>query len=549
MTSSTTHDLYSVLGVNEHASQEDLKTRYRKLARLLHPDASNDDASAERFKLVTHAYSVLSDPVRRREYDQKRARESESTQPTAGPATPPPPTRYLPFEPARVKPSRIVSAPFRLQRGWRVHPQDPDVRLHRGRLGNQEFCGRRISFEAQAYSVLIGIFDRNKLLSTQTVGYEAWVPGSMLVGREGFEFWLGRPARGPEPDLLLRWVATPVVAGARPADPDDPKQVGAVPPVRTSTCAECRFHRVAESMVPRVFQELSPFAGDRVAELRLRMEQEESDHQPFDEDHFQGLRRKLGIEAEDLPWPSRPTDPTMDYCGVREQDRVWLFIEAKNQTGTECSEGLKRDGVRRSCGTCAHTRPSADALLLAVQHCIGSIGYEATHLLGQMRAGLEARAELEVSAVMSTRGVSQQLPILLPHCARYSNGHAYAVTACLNPGDSCQSWEPAGKRPTLMPEVHVLALRTWAAVEELRRKLEESQERDVDRPLATNIWSVSPADLLSHFNLSKEYDAARVAFLKQSLVALGFSAGAALGLATAAQDILHQQSRIQHPLV
>ncbi|MCW4352554.1 molecular chaperone DnaJ [Hoyosella sp. YIM 151337] len=66
-------DFYKDLGVPPEASQEDIKRAYRKLARELHPDANPGDAHAEdRFKAVSEAHSVLSDPAKRKEYDEAR---------------------------------------------------------------------------------------------------------------------------------------------------------------------------------------------------------------------------------------------------------------------------------------------------------------------------------------------------------------------------------------------------------------------------------------------------------------------------------------------
>jgi molecular chaperone DnaJ len=62
-------DLYEILGVSRNATQEDIKKAYRRLARELHPDVSGDPASEERFKEVTAAYEILSDPEKRRQYD------------------------------------------------------------------------------------------------------------------------------------------------------------------------------------------------------------------------------------------------------------------------------------------------------------------------------------------------------------------------------------------------------------------------------------------------------------------------------------------------
>ena len=67
-------DFYAVLGVKKDVSDADLKKTYRKLARQYHPDSNPGDAKAEaRFKEISEAYSVLSDPGVRQEYDQVRA--------------------------------------------------------------------------------------------------------------------------------------------------------------------------------------------------------------------------------------------------------------------------------------------------------------------------------------------------------------------------------------------------------------------------------------------------------------------------------------------
>jgi len=66
-------DYYAVLGVDKTASDKDIQRAYRKLAREFHPDSNPDDPGAEaRFKEISEAYSVLSDPKQRREYDEVR---------------------------------------------------------------------------------------------------------------------------------------------------------------------------------------------------------------------------------------------------------------------------------------------------------------------------------------------------------------------------------------------------------------------------------------------------------------------------------------------
>jgi len=59
-------DYYSVLGVSKSANQDDIKRAYRKLAMQHHPDKGGDEA---KFKQINEAYSVLSDPVQRTQYD------------------------------------------------------------------------------------------------------------------------------------------------------------------------------------------------------------------------------------------------------------------------------------------------------------------------------------------------------------------------------------------------------------------------------------------------------------------------------------------------
>jgi molecular chaperone DnaJ len=67
-------DFYAVLGVSKDVSDAELKKTYRKLARQYHPDSNPGDAKAEaKFKEISEAHSVLSDPEQRKEYDQMRA--------------------------------------------------------------------------------------------------------------------------------------------------------------------------------------------------------------------------------------------------------------------------------------------------------------------------------------------------------------------------------------------------------------------------------------------------------------------------------------------
>lgn len=77
-------DLYSVLGVAKSASADEITKAYRKLAKKLHPDLNpGDTAAEEKFKEISHAYSILNDEEKRGQYDRGEIDASGQERPEA----------------------------------------------------------------------------------------------------------------------------------------------------------------------------------------------------------------------------------------------------------------------------------------------------------------------------------------------------------------------------------------------------------------------------------------------------------------------------------
>src|ERR1700747_829684 len=84
MATATKKDYYEALGVKKNASTEDIRKAFRKLARKYHPDVNpGDKAAEEKFKTISEANDVLSDPKKRKIYDQLGFYSDKSDRATA----------------------------------------------------------------------------------------------------------------------------------------------------------------------------------------------------------------------------------------------------------------------------------------------------------------------------------------------------------------------------------------------------------------------------------------------------------------------------------
>jgi molecular chaperone DnaJ len=85
MAQPTNRDYYKILGITAKTPKKDIKKKYRELAKKYHPDTNQGSKEAEdKFKIVSEAYEVLSNALKRKEYDRQRSYKTQSRTQTSG---------------------------------------------------------------------------------------------------------------------------------------------------------------------------------------------------------------------------------------------------------------------------------------------------------------------------------------------------------------------------------------------------------------------------------------------------------------------------------
>jgi curved DNA-binding protein CbpA len=193
-------DYYAILGVDETASEEEIKRAYRRLALQHHPDRNPGDRRAEeRFKQVSEAYAVLMDPGRRRDYDALRRSRQEGSR--SGQAAPPEEPRWREEEVFRdlFSDPRAAAVFDELRQEW----ARMGLRFNEAFLRDVFFRGRGVVVVTPFGVRWVGSFGPRA--SAERVAEDARAAGSdFALSRPGLAGWLWGRLKETAPVRFLR---------------------------------------------------------------------------------------------------------------------------------------------------------------------------------------------------------------------------------------------------------------------------------------------------------------------------------------------------------
>lgn len=164
-------DYYEVLGVPPHATDEQIRRRFRELARKYHPDVNRSPDAEHRFKEITEAYRVLSSPSLRADYDLMRRSAQQARSGSGGSeATPPPRSRPTAHQSTRQQRPSGSSSAYTSARGAEIEAQQllqsAMLAYARGNLREAASLAKRVlrlqRHNAQAYEILGDVYRQER---------------------------------------------------------------------------------------------------------------------------------------------------------------------------------------------------------------------------------------------------------------------------------------------------------------------------------------------------------------------------------------------------
>jgi len=175
-------DYYQTMGVERHATPQEIKQAYRKLARLYHPDLSTDPKGSEKFQEVGEAYAVLKDPEKREAYDQLGEQ-------TAGEPFTPPPQWQQQFHSGQsafdnIDLSDLFAAFGEAQHGSRSARRTMQTRGQDYETSVQLTLEQLVGGETIALSVELPEYDRNGQQHPVTRTFHITIPTSASDGQK-----------------------------------------------------------------------------------------------------------------------------------------------------------------------------------------------------------------------------------------------------------------------------------------------------------------------------------------------------------------------------